>query len=183
MADETNIPELEYKPADWLEPILGAEPVPEELPERCRLAGLAAYHIDSMRRMRANDEFVAMPFGQYVKGLADLARVSLAPMLATLRIEDLCELGQRAIPLLAKLARQLDITERDARNFLRLSVAESAGRDASVMVAAYKGGPTVQDACEKALTFFEAEYDEAGRQRLASVLAAIDEEYRPKNHA
>jgi len=177
MVDETRNPDPGHRAADWVEPMIGTGLIPEELWERCRLAGLAAYEINVMRAMRANDPFVPMSFGQYLKGLADLAMLSLEPVFATLGIEGPHDLDGRAIRRLARLARQLDISRRDALNYLRLSVAESAGRDASILVAAYRGGPALEDSCEKALTYFETEYDEPARQRLAAVLSAVEEEY------
>jgi hypothetical protein len=180
MPEETFSTNLEYTPPKWLEDTLAAIAVSPQLRERCRVSALAAYSIDQMRTKEGRRPvFSPLPFGKYVKALADLAKVDINPVLETYRLSSLSTLDWKALPVLSRLARQLEISRSHLRDLIRISFAETLDFDASVLMAAFNGAPplTPLEAAEAQLDVVEASYRDSDKQRLAAILSLIESGY------
>jgi hypothetical protein len=180
MPEETFSTNPEYTPPEWLEDTLAAIVVSPQLRERCRVSALAAYSIDQMRREELRRTvFSPLPFGKYVKALADLAKVDIKPVLETYRLSSLSTLEWKALPLLSRIARQLEISRLHLRDLIRISFAETKDFDASVLMAAFDGAPasSTLKAAEAQLEVVEASYGDSDAQRLASILSVIESNY------
>jgi len=176
MPEETFSTNPEYTPPDWLEDTLAAIAVNPQLRERCRVSALAAYSIDQMRSERSRVGFSPLPFGKYVKGLADLVKVDIRPVLETYRLSSLSTLEWKVLPVLARIARQLEIPRVHLRDIIRISFAETLDFDASVLMAAFSGAPPLspQEAAEAQLDVVEGSYEDPDKQRLTSILSVIE---------
>ena len=126
----------------WLIEALESAQVTESLRERMRKAGGAAY---AMARMRAEKEkvgFVPLPFAEYLDGLATLAGVSLAPVLASLGIANAGRPAVSNAGLIGRLAYTLGFGLEDLILNLRVGIAEEAVGAPLPMLAAHRGAST-----------------------------------------
>ena len=176
MNDEPNIEQsLEhYEAPDWLRGVLEESRAPDELLRRCEQAALSALYAIRMKRQREKFGFVPLGFMGFVQGLAKLAGVPLAPLLASYDIADWNsgpDLRGRA-----RLVLDLGFAKREAAALLGVEAVEALGwAPFPLMVAARSTGSAAGDPlsdCEQTLAEIVSASPEL-RHQLAQIDLAL----------
>ncbi len=164
---------------DWMTEVMDSAKVSPDFRERCERAALLALDIARLRDERERVGFVALPFRAYLEGLGKIAGVSLAPLLTWFGIEDL---SATATPgSLARLARELGLSAREAVVLLRVTTSERLGGAPILLLAARRrgGGPPANalDECDRALRQVESEYPPDVQAGIRHLESEVGQEY------
>ncbi len=173
-------------PPDWVLTLLetvreGGIPAPfpgqETFLQDCRRAAGTARTLALLRRERQRVGFVPLPLREYVQGLAEGLKLSLAGTLAWAGLDD----GAWTALGLARLARGLGMSLRETVAHVRIAFARD--RDAmaqSLLLARRRAGEerSPLDEVEFALGQIEARYDRKNLVELRKFEAAIRAAYQ-----
>ena len=157
-------------PPAGLPGLLSSARLPEDADRRCRVASKAAFAIDQLRRERARHRISDVPFGRYLQSLSTLGAISLENIQTSLGLPDWVVTAATA-PSLARLARLIELSEEQARKFIRGTFAEPHG----FAEAAHRGAEPIP--FDEVLEIVESGYSEFTRAELDEVLRAIHIEY------
>ena len=161
---------------DWLQDALQTSRVPTEFRQRCEEAAMLAFDIARMRAEKERLRFAFVPISEWVRGLAEMASVSLEPVLSWLGIPNLDEATAGSAGPLARLAREIGFGSREIRDLLRLSFAVASGYASVPLLARRVDAPSSElDACEAALDEIEPRYTDDLRSELGAILRKADE--------
>ena len=161
---------------DWLQDALQTSRVPTEFRQRCEEAAMLAFDIARMRVEKERLRFAFVPIGEWVRGLAEMASVSLKPVLSWFGIADLDEATPGSAGPLTRLAREIGFGPRESRDLLRLSFAVASGYASTPLLARRFDAPASElDACEAALDEIEARYTDHLQSELGAILREADE--------
>jgi hypothetical protein len=171
------IPVEESAMPGWVRDALEASRVPAEFRQRCHEAAMLAFDIARLRVERERLRFAVVPLAEWVRGLAEMASVSLGPVLAWFGITDLDAITPASAGFLARLAGEIGFSLREVRNLLRLSFAAASGYVSAPLLAARRGETSLDelDACEAALDEIEARYPDHLRAELGAILREVRE--------
>ena len=179
---EADIGQIENDGSDapqWVSDLLGQFHGSAPFRERCRDAAVAAHAVAMMRREQERTGFAALSFARYVRGLAEITKVSLQPVLRWADIEDLEKVSPHAASAMARLAREIGLSPRQTEVMLRIGITERLGY-ASFPLAVrrneYRRGDGV-DACATELEAIESQYPLAAREDVRLVVEAVEREY------
>ncbi len=133
--------DIEETPS-WLIEVLESAQVTESLRERMKKAGSASYAMARMRTEKEKIGFVPLPFAEYLEGLATLAGVSLAPVLAAAGISSAAKPTVGTAERIGRLAHTLGLQLEDLILHLRVGIAEQTAGAPLPMLAAHRGVST-----------------------------------------
>ncbi len=130
--------------------------------DRCQAAAEVALSIAKLREERKRIGFVPLSFAEYLQGLVKVANVRLDAVLAWLNIDDLSRPSAAAVPSVARLARELGVSLREALVHIRIGFASQVdSAPLPMLLARYRGssgrGGQLEE-CEVALGLIESEY-------------------------
>lgn len=193
---QQNPGEEERVPATWLsEPLAAAlaferftstpvEPTPEKFLQRSRQAAAkaaAARDIAKLKGERAQLSFVPMSLAEMLDGLARLAGVQLAPLIKGRRTEELTKTNVETIVALARLARQIGFSLREALAHVRLGFAIAQGSAPPTLLLARQRATHARqsqlEACESLLAQLETRYDTQTLRQLRHLEDAVRAEF------
>jgi hypothetical protein len=176
---ETNLTD-ETAPA-WLEDLLREMHVGQEFQERCRKAGRSAHAIAMMRKEHEENPFALMAFGAYVRGLAEIRRVSLLPILSWLSLDNVDTVIPKTARALSLFGRDLGFSVVQLKLMLRVSVGQSLGYAAVPLKAARRSNtvPGSRDAetWMADLDRLEEQYPLPAREEIREILRIVDSVY------
>jgi hypothetical protein len=145
--------------------------------ERCRTAGEAARGLARLRGEQVRVGFVALPFGDYLQGLARAAGVSLQPMLSWAGIADLSAIDHLVAAKLARLALMIGLGFNETLTHLRMTFAAQQGSPAAPLLIARSRSdsrrPQPEVDCIATLSQIEATYSRAAARELHEIEAAV----------
>ena len=124
----------EYIPPSWLQEAFAQSGTSPEFLRRCEESALSVLALTKLRREREKLGFVQVAFSAYVQGLAKLTGALLEPLLSRRGIVSLEECKNSGS--LARLARELGFSDREASALLKVQVVEQSGLAPFPMVVA-----------------------------------------------
>jgi len=164
------------------------ETVPPAFAERLREAGRLAWAIGKLRRQREQIGFVPVPLGEYLRGLASVAAVALAPVLAWVGVSSTEPFDDEASASgLARLGEGLGMGFRQLLLHLRIGLVERAeGAPVAVLLASRAPGgherPLVEE-CDAMIREVEQQYAAADLARLQRLEKTLHDAYAAKDTA
>jgi hypothetical protein len=164
-------------PATWIESLLSEARLPADFDVRSKTAGQAAYSIDRMRRERRHNKFSELPFHRHIRGLAEFAGASLAPIQQTFGIESWQRITAQAAPLVARVARLIGLTLAETDLSVRWAFFDSMNPERSEEILALSRGDSEPIPVGTTLAAEEAGYSGEEKAELERIARAIRGEY------
>ena len=167
---------------EWLLKALRTTFLPSErLHSRCLQAADEAWTLAKLRNTQPQMGLPLLTVSAYMRGLAAVANVPLAPALLWAGLKPDSRPGPRFAAAWAKLASALGAELRQALLHLRLSFAEFAGLELAPLMARHRGASgkssDVLDYCEAFLAKESRGWDKATQDDLRVSERAVEEYY------
>jgi hypothetical protein len=99
------------------------EPVSADTVKQCEELGRRTYELAKLRRARERAGFLPVPVADYLEELAEMAKVSLVPLLAKLKISSLRQIAPETAGAIACLATYVGISKPEIELQIRLTLA------------------------------------------------------------
>jgi hypothetical protein len=183
--DEIGIEE-DYSAPDWLRKLLSGMNVSPGFRERCEEAGSLAYGLVKMREVKQHNQFVALPFGDLVRVMADSAGIDSAPILQWFGVADLERPEAPSAEAPARLAVEIGFEEAETEAALQYSLAKAYGfATVPLLVAGRREQSSDVDelsACQAALKEIQALFPPDLQQkarRLSETVRRVYAQQRP----
>jgi hypothetical protein len=182
--NESNEKKIDLGESDlWLKDLVLTMHSSPEVEQRHLTAARAAHAIDLMRKAREHQGFAALPLDRYLRGLAEVAGVSLDEVLTSLGLSPQDRVTAATAPLLARVARLIGLPADETLTLARLMFVDSAvevrldaivGRNPGARASA---GADAHPSIDEVLQQHEKDYSEVQRAELGSIEGAIKSEY------
>lgn len=139
--------------------------------QKCREAGEVAFALAKLRKERQRIHFVPLSLTSYFKELGRVAGVALLPVLAWLGITDLALSTDASIRGIARLAKAVGLSLREALVHLRISFAEQEGYEPMLLAHCRSNGKPDASMgklreCELRLVEIESQFHPELQQKL-----------------
>lgn len=161
----------------WIESLLSGMQLPPDFDAHCKTAGQAAYAIDRLRRERRLNRFSELPLHRHIRGLAELAGTSLAPIQQVFGIEDWHKITGKTASRISRVARLIGLTVQEANLSLRWTFFDLMNPERSEEIFALSRGDVEPMPVATTLATEEAEYSSDEKAELERIVRAIREEY------
>jgi RNA polymerase sigma factor (sigma-70 family) len=136
--------------------------------------------LTKLRQQRVQFGFVAFPVWEYLRDLANQAKISLGSVLAPFGLDSKQPMRARTAPRIASILACLGCPLEEALQMMRLSFAEEHGFSVKAELALARRGGTHTDeseVCERALGHAEVMYSLECSSELEGVIAKAVQEY------
>jgi len=148
---------------------------------KCLDAAEIAISIVKLRRERQRTRFAPLSFKEYIIGLAKLAEINLAPVLAWFGVKDLSTCDAGSAKGMARLAQGIDMSLRETLTQVRIGFAMRTGAGPAAFAVSHgrsmTGARSTLDECEAALKRAESNYDVDRLRELRAIELGIREAY------
>ncbi len=169
-----------FEAPPWVSDLLGQFHGSASFRERSRDAASAAHSIVTMRKEQERTGFAPLSLGRYLRGLAEITKVSLQPVLRWAAIADLDRVSSQVATAMARVAREIGLSHKQAELMLRIGVAENLGY-ASFPLAVNRNGDKRRgddvEICDNELGTLESQYPFAAREEVRLIIEAVEKEY------
>lgn len=164
---------------EWVTDLLSHTHGSQAFRQRCRDAALAAYALRRMRQEQEKIGFVHTTLGGYLRGLAEITKVSLQPLLRWTGIANLDEVSCRTAKGMARLGREVGLNLQETQIMQRIGKAESLGYE-SLQLAFARGERACSNEltlCDEELQVIESQYPLRAREELRHIVEITESEF------
>lgn len=190
---------VQYEPIAWLGELLtqlqqsfifadselDQQTISGSFVERCESAADAALSVAKLRRERYRIGFVPLSLGEYIEGLARVAKISLSRVVDWLGIVGFSKFDSPSSAGLVRLAQEIGMTLRELLVHVRIGFAAEFDSSPVALLVARRRRPgdmrSELDNCEDVLLDIEASYAPERKMKLHEITSDLQSLYEEFN--